>query len=311
MKIKNKRCSLTAFWLLIFFIGMLAMQIYPMTSTVSGKVIDKETGKGIPCVSINISYGEYGDLTETNINGEFVFLEAEPGEISITFIPPPPYALPFINEMEDRFVLEKGKNLYIIKKMVYGGVIRVRAYDKNTNNGLEIDNAWVYKHPPITDEICKNGEYQIEQIMPGHHTLKIRVPGFGPRKIENIEIKSKELTKIDFPFDSQSSTKIVGKIICENENYTFSNLEVTLFSTVDDLYSNTFTDQIGDYTFYDVEPGEYKILVAGVKEDSDGPKPIQFNKIIRVFHGYKSIANLIVDCTLNYSFFNIDIGEKK
>jgi hypothetical protein len=311
MKIRNKGCSLTAFWLLFFISVMLKMPQYSMTSTVSGKVIDKETGKGIPGVSVNISYIESGDLTETNKDGEFVFLEAQPGEINIAFIPPPPYALPFINEKEDRFVLEKGKNLYIIKKMVYGGVIIGRAYDKNTNNGLEIDNVWVYKHLPITDEISENGEYRIDQIMPGHHTLKIRVPGFGPRKMENIEIESKEFTKIDFPFDSQSPTKIVGKIICENANYKFSNLEVTLFSTVDDLYSNTFTDQNGDYIFYDVEPGEYKILVAGVKEDSDGPKPIKFNKIIRVFPGCKSIVNLIVDCTLNYSFFNINIGEKK
>ncbi len=298
----KRRLLLTMIIFNFCYAWILNSSLFPMTSTVSGKVIDEETQKGIPGVAVNIFYGQYGDQCETNQNGEFSFYEVDPGDISVAFIPPPPYALPFVDEMKMNYKVLYGKNLHIFKKLGYGGTIVGRVFDRNTNKSLTISDVWVFRHIPTTVKTNDNGEFRIDQLKPGSHILKLIVPGFGPREIKDIKIQSKEIKRIDFPFDSTSSTKITGKITCETGPGSFSNKEVDLFPTSGDLNSHTYTDIDGDYAFNDIEPGEYKIVVAGVKE-GEKPEQIKFMKTIWVFEGKTFIINIKVDCSLNYSFF--------
>lgn len=303
MTLIKKNWFLTIFLCLFFFTGIFGIPLFTIKSTVSGKVIEEETGNGIPGVTINIFYGESRDICVTDKKGEFIIFEVETGELSIAFVPPPPYAMPLMSERFDYFTLKTGKNLHIIKKIEYGGIIRGKVYDKNSIVPLIIENLWIFNHIPETVKINDNGEYKIEQIKPGNHTLKLCVIGYGPREVKNIEINKRETITIDFPYDSQSSTKIIGKIDCEQLNNSYGNLRVNLYSEINNLYSKTYTNNNGDFNFKDLIPGEYLILVAGVNKIDSSPNLIQFKKLLKLIKGKTSFVKLKVDCSLDYLVF--------
>jgi len=307
--ITRKKSILSLCTFLVYFAWGFHALLFSMNGTVSGKVIDKETKKGIPNVSVNIFHDQYGNSCETDKDGKFVFFDITPGEITLSFLPPPPYAMPFINEMKEYFKLENGKNLCILKKLEYGGTLIGKVYDKNTNTPLNILDVWIYQHPPTTLKIKDNGEFQIDQIKPGNHILKLCVQGFGPKEKNDIEIQSKEVKRIEFTFDSTASTKISGNISCINDSFLFSNKKVNLFLKMNDIYSYCYTNSNGYYTFNDVKPGEYDLIVTGVKEINNKPEQIKYIKSIRIFNTNMAIVNLEVDCSLNYSFFKGELNE--
>jgi hypothetical protein len=309
MKKEDKKMNLKRRYLLVIPLFLFIIVIFakiPMYSeiysTVYGKVLDDKTEKGIKGVEVKIFSGITSKSTITDEKGEFNFYEVKPGELRFAFFPPPPYAMPLLNDLYDVSKVERGKNLHIIKRLKCGGSLKGRIYDKNSNDIIRISHIGLLFHYPFWTEVNNNGEYCIEQIKPGIHTLIINPYGYGPREIENFEIKECEVTEFNFAFDYNSPTKIIGNISCEDSGIPITNFKVFLEYKEMELTSLTYSNENGNFIFRDVIPGNYEISMSGyIKNDptATAQKELKrFKKNFEVFNGKTSIVNLDVKCPL-------------
>jgi hypothetical protein len=118
-----------------------------VTSTVTGKVVDEETEKGIKDVKV-VLYKYTGSIyvprddiyrTVTNSERKFTVFEIPPAIYKISFFPPSPYA--WKKETKDpsaydEIVVEGGKNISIFKKLKIGGVLKIRTFDLHNNEPI-------------------------------------------------------------------------------------------------------------------------------------------------------------------------------
>ena len=300
MNLNHKYLSVIPLIVFLIFILMKIPLYSEMYSTVTGEVIDEVTGKGIAGVTVIIDFRDGSRTLGTDSNGEFISTEIEPGKLKIVYLPPPPYALPPVNKKYDIVMLERGKNLHIVKKLEYGGTIEGRVYEKNSNEPLKIDMIWLQRQFAFALKKKSNGEYRIDQIKPGKHTIYVNVVGVGVREINELEIHPNETIRLDFPFDSNALTKVVGKVTCKETGVPFINMEIVLFSNSNQLFSYSYTNENGEYSFIDVLPGEYRIVVRGVNREKDPNNLIIYEKKIIVMKDKKAVGNFIVDCSLEY-----------
>jgi hypothetical protein len=312
-KKEDKKMSLKPSYLslILLFVFMIAnMSKIPLYSeiysTVYGKVLDEKTGKGVKGVEVKIFTEFTSKGTITDEKGEFTFYEVEPGGISIMFLPPAPYARPYFSNRYKKCILERGKNLYIVKKLKYGGTIEGRIYEVRTGLPIQEDDIYhleVDQQLPPFCEIDINGNFRIDQLATGKCTLIVMIKGFGMREIKDIEINKMESTRIDIAFDLSSTNKITGKITCNKSGNSVTNLLVNLRN--ENLNTATYTNNEGTYVFYDVLPGEYEIFITGVNMDEieTEKKYINFKKKVTVLEEKTSNANLTVDCSLDFPDF--------
>jgi len=267
---------------------------------VTGKVIDEFTGKGIKGVNVRISFQGGSRTVLTDSNGEFRSTDVEPGKLGITYMPPPPYAMPTLDKRYDHIMLERGKNLHIIKKLEYGGTIEGRVYEKNSNTPLRIDKIYLPKHFLSDMEKKDDGEYRIDQIKPGKYTLRAAIRGVGIRQINDLEIRSNDTLRLDFPIDSNALTKVVGKVTCQETGEPKEDTEVVLFLNSEQTFTYAHTNEHGEYEFLDVLPGLYSVYVRGIYKEKDPNKIITIEKEIMVMQDKTSFVNLTVDCSLEF-----------
>lgn len=211
-----------------------------------------------------------------------------------------------MSNIYEKCFLERGKNLFLEKKLKYGGSIEGRIYEVQSGFPIKADDVYhleVERQVPPFCEIDKNGNFRIDQLPTGVCTMIVMVKGFGMREIKNIEIKENESTEVDIAFDLSSPTKITGKITCTDSGITFDNLPVYLRD--EKLNTATYTDEEGNYVFYDVLPGDYEVFITGVNENEIEieKKYIDFEKKTTVFDGKPVIVNLTVDCALDFPDF--------
>jgi hypothetical protein len=298
----NSLLTMTLVLFLVFLFGKTPLHS-ELTGTVKGQVLDKETLKGIAGVIVKISSAKESWTLETDENGEFLLTEVEPGELEIVFLPPPPYALPLLKRSEfHSVILARGKNLNIVKKLDYGGTIIGRVYEKSTNALLKVEVVSVYWHLPSSINIGNDGEFRIERLRPGVHTLAFYTNGFGMREIKNIKIENKETKRMDFSLDSKAPTKVIGKVICKTNREPVGTVQVTLLNEDRSLYSETYTNEDGYYSFKDLIPGEYIISIIGLKPNGMPNETVEYEKTFSVESYKTAVVSLKVDCSLEFDF---------
>lgn len=273
--------------------------------SISGKVIDEQTGKGVKGVKISLFQpgSDFTITAETNENGEFVFSEVIPGRCRIRFFPPYPYAwAPRDREYEPVF-LEKGKNLYIIKKLKHEGIIEGKVYDVSTGiplEGVEINvvGGGALEMPKTDNQ----GRFRKDRLYPGKYEVIAKMIGYGMKIIKNVEVKSKETTFVEIPFDSKDPTRVVGTVRCIQSGDPLRNALVDTERKDEYGWTHTYTDEEGKYMVVGLEPGIYEICVIGVKKTESKEEDVYFCKTVAVNKKSVTVVDLYVDCSLEFPY---------
>ena len=314
MDLKHRFYLVIPFVFLIF-LWMEAPVYSEITSTVTGKVIDEETGIGIKDVEIaiwNTIRSEAPQLSYravTDSNGKFTILDVFPSIYKIGFFPPPPYA--WARKYENQFIFDtitvpKGKNVTIFKKLKIGGVIEIRTFDLHANK--PIADVWITLHD-VDRRLLREkgiltnsqGKYIVDCMDEGSYTVDARCEGYGMKRIE-FEIRLKETTHVEIPFDSKSPTGVNGYIKCDENGAPLKDIGVSVHREDQYGWVHCYTDENGFYSTVDLEPGEYTINIVGLgPKDADGEdNPIFISKPVKILKGKKMIVNFDVDCSIEY-----------
>lgn len=284
-------------FLLFSFHNSLFSTVY---GSIYGKVIDEETGKGVKGVKISLFQPGF-DFTitaETNENGEFIFPEVIPGRCRIGFWPPSPYAWPLFKDRYQTIYLERGKNLYIVKKLKHGGVIEGRVYDISTGAPIEeVEIQIVGGGPneyPVTDA---SGKFRMDRLYPGKYEVIAWRIGYGMKTKKDVEVKTKEITTVEIPFDSNDPTRVSGEVRCIDSGEIVKEVLVYVERKDEYGWSNTYTDKNGRYLIIGLEPGIYEIGISADKKINGKVEEVCFSKTVNIHKGKTTIVNLEVDCS--------------
>ncbi len=294
-------------FVLAVFLGFFATfpihsEIY---SSVSGKTIDEETGVGVKDVEVGYSTKNYrSNLIKTDKNGEFKFEMVPPGNGSLVFFPPIPYACEK-GYRSSPVSVEIGKNAYIIYKLKYAGILQVSCFEPATNKpiagveifirkaSLNIQNKIIDIHSDI------NGKITINRIDPGKYDYTLKKEGFGKKVIKDVEIRAKEITTMRIPFDSHNPTRIIGKVKCLGTGNLLKDVSVGVCKD-EFTCSHSYTDENGNYTMLDLQPGKYEVIIIGLKKVNDEIEYVFIRKAVEVILGQTLIVNFELDCSMDY-----------
>jgi 5-hydroxyisourate hydrolase-like protein (transthyretin family) len=299
------------------FLGVFLMVFLSKTnfaliySTVSGKVIDEETGKGIKDVNIVLCIfgNSWREVKSTDVNGEFNFSEVLSGQGEIGFYPSYTYAWLRSWEKRDLITVEEGKNVYILKKLKSGGIIEVKIIDKKSNSPIEGVKLFVpQEYPGLHIELYENfsnnqGIIKRDRLYPGKYDLNFWRTGYWFKEIKGVEVRSKEITKVELFYDDENPKKIQGRITCKQDGLPLKDVSVTIsLKNSEKYWADTFTDSNGYYAMSDFVPGLYTITILGIKKISDeNTENIKIEKDILLDEKDKTYTiNFNVDCTLDY-----------
>jgi hypothetical protein len=94
MNTKHRHCMFVIFIVFSIFLWLKIPVYSELTGTVTGKVMDEETGKGIKGVLVVLQrIRRYpGYWINTDNDGSFTIFDVEEGIYKISFCPPSPYA---------------------------------------------------------------------------------------------------------------------------------------------------------------------------------------------------------------------------
>jgi hypothetical protein len=292
--------------LAVFLVFFANFQVHSeIYSTVSGKTIDEETGVAVKDVEVGYVTRDYqSNLIKTDKNGEFKFEMVPPGNGSLAFFPPMPYACERGYRSSPVFI-EIGKNVYIIHKLKYAGILEVNCFEPATNKplagveifirkaSLNIQNKIIDIHSDI------NGKITINRIDPGKYDYTLKKEGFGMKVIKDVEIRAKEITTMRIPFDSQNPTRIIGKVKCLGTGNLLKDVSVGVCKN-EFIGSHSYTDENGNYTMLDLEPGKYDVIIIGLKKVTDEIEYVFIKKVVEVILGQTLIVNFELECNMDY-----------
>lgn len=314
MKVSHRHCSLVIFIVFLFCLG-LKIPVYPeLTGTVTGKVMDEETGKGIKGVSIFLQGIGFhrGYRIDTDNDGSFTIFEVEAGTYRIVFCPPSPYAWAKVtpdNSIVEKITVENGKTLTIFKKLRIGGTVEVRVFELPTKKPLPGVEITLYG---VSDRLLRrgngyltdsNGKMGTDCLDEGKYDLDARLEGYGMKRIE-YEIKLKDTTVVEIPFDSNSTTGVFGYVKCNQGGTPLKDIGVSVHREDKYGWVHCFTDMNGFYSTIDLEPGNYTIGVVGTnpneKTEDDDEIYIFIRKPLTIIPGEKMQVNFNLDCSMEY-----------
>jgi hypothetical protein len=293
-------------WLLIptFFLFTGPRLNAEVKSSVYGKVIDGETGEPVEGVKVGIA--PLNAFAKTGKDGKFIIYEVPYGQKEIAFFPPSPYAYERKENFKQTIMVEKGKNLYVLKKLKYGGVIEMEMFDPGANSSVEGVSVYI-KEAPFSLQMThtesysdSNGKFILDRLAAGEYTVVLQKDGYGMKILPGIEIKAKQTTSFKVLFDSTSPTRVTGKVICRETGLPLKDVKVIVERMDQYGWSYTYTGEDGLYYMFDIEPGNYEITVIGIKEENGKKKDFLINKRTVVSKVYPSRVNFKLDCTFEY-----------
>jgi 5-hydroxyisourate hydrolase-like protein (transthyretin family) len=303
----NKRMVLSWLcWLLIptFFLFTGFQLNAEVKSNVFGKVIDGETGE--PVEGVRVCLVRLNAWTKTDKHGKFIIYEVPPGQEKISFFPPSPYAYEKVENSGQPIMVERGKNLYVLKKLKYGGVIEMEMFDPGTNSPVadvfvnikEINlNLQKLKSESYSDS---NGKFTLDRLDAGEYTVILRKDGYGMKILPGIEIQAKQTTSFKVLFDSTSPARVTGKVICRETGEPLKDVLLSIHRINEYGWSYTYTLDDGNYSMFDMEPGLYKITIFGIKEKNGKKEEFPIIKKTQITKNYPAVVNFTVDCTFEY-----------
>jgi hypothetical protein len=311
---KILKYSILLLTILAFFSRPCSGEFY---STVYGKVIDEETGIGIKGVGVRVClfFKHFGE-TRTDDQGKFVINNIPPGKYGIDFWPPEPYAwddVDFTKFIKDPFVpkgmqiinVEKGKNLYVIKKCKIGGILLVRTFEKGTNipiKGVDVSKIGVNLgitggRPTVTDS---DGLYRLGRLPAGTIELVLHKEGLWWKHIKDIEIQYNQTTTVDVPYDIASLNRISGKITCQQSGEPLKDILISIGSLDTRGWERCYTDENGNFSMLDMETGKYELTVFSFRETNGQKEEVDIDKTVFLFKDQPLTVNFVLDCNWNF-----------
>ena len=293
-------------WLLIptFFLFTGFQLNAEVKSNVYGKVIDGETGE--PVEGVSVCLVRLKAWTKTDKHGKFIIDEVPPGQEKISFFPPSPYAYEKVENSGQPIMVEKGKNLYVLKKLKYGGVIEMEMLDPGTNSPVagvfvNIKEISLNRQTLISDSYSdSNGKFILDRLAAGEYTVILRKDGYGMKIFPGIEIQAKQTTSLKVLFDSTSPARVTGKVLCRVTGEPLKDVLLSIHRIEQYGWAYTYTTEDGRYSMFDMEPGLYKITIFGIKEENGKKEEFPIIKKTQITKNYPAVVNFTVDCTFEY-----------
>lgn len=269
------------FYLIISFsVNFLFSTIY---GSISGKVIGEDTGEGIKRIHIVLYTldGYTVAFANTDKEGNFQFRMLKEGYYSLQFVPPSPYLLsPYWNKSrqerlkDGKVKLEKGQNIHIVKSLKVGGIISGFVYKEDGVTPLEgvqivafpKDKYWDI--PGVSSTTDLNGRYTIIRLEPlSNYVLQAtqHAPHFHfPLSKFNVKVEAKRTTEVNFIFNMQDSTRIIGRVVSGVDGNPLPSSDIFIDKYRVDLKKfieiHAFNpDKEGKFSIIGIEPGIYKI----------------------------------------------------
>jgi len=239
-------------------------------TSISGKVIAEDTGKGIPGVGIVAERTEGNETyyATTDSEGEYVLKDLKPGNYTLSFYKRKSF---YISEKKSlKVYLPRGKNLvnvnYVLK--VGGGVSGVvyNADGTPVSEALisaEVPDArpeWVNSVGQLIDS-SDNGKFLLLGLPESDRcVVKVELRGHSPlSKIVKIQ-KGKITENINFTVRWDEKTGISGKVISTVDNKPLKGIWIALFDRADKGVASTTTNEMGEYSIVGVQPGVYNVV---------------------------------------------------
>jgi len=285
-------------------------------STVYGKVIDEETGIGIKGVTVRIALvAKKIGQSITDDQGKFVINNIPTGKYGIVFWPPKPYAWddidyskfqknPFVPKGMQTIHVEKGKNLYVLKKCKIGGVLELKTFEKGTN--IPIEGVKILIREIQTGLTARNnrtnseGFYRLERLPAKKIEFVLHKEGLWWRHIKDIEIQYNQTTTVDVPYDMTSLNRISGKITCQQSGEPLKDILISIGSLDTRGWERCYTDENGNFSMLDMEPGRYELTVFGFRETNGQKEEVDIDKNVFLFKDQPLTVNFVLDCNWNY-----------
>jgi 5-hydroxyisourate hydrolase-like protein (transthyretin family) len=286
---------------LLFYTGT---QLYAkISSNVSGKVLDEETGLPVKGVKVYLKYGY--NWTETDEKGEFIFRDAKQGINYIAFYPPPPYAWEKWEKELHPITIKPGKIYYMIKKLRIGGTLKLKVYDQTTSvpiAGVDVHIKRInFKMQEENDETDENGIYSIGQLAAEKYEMTLRKDGWWMKTLSDVEIRENQTTAVDEPYDSSSPTKIEGYVKCKGTGQPLADIEVNVERKGKHGWADTYTDENGYFSMLDMEEGTFEICVFQIIEVNGKTDTTPICKIYQVIKNKTISITFYLDCAYNYT----------
>lgn len=286
---------------LIWLSSPLYSEVY---SGLTGKVVDEETGKGVKGVRVYIyQKGIHDSRLKTDVNGEFRFMQIPPGIYTISFYPPPPYALDDEDNMYENITIEPGKISTFFKEVRQGGTLEIMVYDRANSapiSGVDvyIKGASLAIRRTIDDSLTdKDGKFKKDQLPPMKFDLVLQKDGWGMKIIPDVEIFSKQVTSLEIDFDSVSSANLKGYIKCKDTLKGINEVLVIVFRLDKYGWAHTYTCADGSYSMLNIEPGLYSISIIGFKTINDIREKFEISKNVTIIQNQLTTINFTVDCS--------------
>jgi hypothetical protein len=240
---------------------------------VSGKVIQKETGQGIPGIQIllyEIISGE-NYFTDTNEEGIFVVRMVPPGiyQISDTFVNMSCPEELIVAEMPEMITVTTGRNVIDQKIILEKGATipgYVYAADGVTPlKDVEISaEPWIYGRgePVFTDS---QGKYVLKGLVDGDKLVHASAQGFEHESIDVIIKPGEDIGNINFIL-GRGNVSVKGKVVSFIDNQPVKNAYVSfIYQYINQKYSSgwAITDDNGNYSIIGLKhPGTFEISIA-------------------------------------------------
>jgi len=240
---------------------------------VSGKVIQKETGQGIPGIQIllyEIISGE-NYFADTNKEGIFVVHRVPPGiyKISDTFVNMSCPEELIVAEMPEMITVTTGRNVIDQKITLEKGATisgYVYAADGVTPlKDVEISaEPWIYGRgePVYTDS---QGKYILKGLVDGNKLVHASVQGFEHESIDVNVKPAEDIVNINFIL-GRGNVSVKGKVVSFIDNQPVKNAYISfIYEYPNQKYSSgwSITDDNGSYSIIGLKhPGRFEISIA-------------------------------------------------
>ena len=246
--------------------------------SVSGKIINLETSKGMPDIDIRIieEYGGYVYKGTTDKDGYFKIEKVLKGVYN-----PMPYmiyrACPkglVITEMPEAIDVTSGKNvenvmIYLQKGAVISGYV-FAADGVNPLKGIELE---IEPFPTRISRIAvtdDQGKYSFIGLEAGAKTIHQSSPGFANDSV-CIKVKpGKAYENVNFIL-AKGNVQVKGKVVSARDNRAIKGVSLFFtFTQVSQYYSSgwTETDNNGEYSLIGLKyPGIFELSSVDINED--------------------------------------------
>ncbi|UCH96811.1 MAG: carboxypeptidase regulatory-like domain-containing protein [Candidatus Aminicenantes bacterium] len=240
---------------------------------VSGKVIQKETGQGIPGIQIllyEITSGE-NYFANTNNEGIFIVRKVPPGiyQISETFVNMSCPEELIVAEMPEMIKVSTGRNVINLKiSLEKGAAISGYVYAADGVTPLKdveiTAEPWIYGRgkPVFTDS---QGKYILKGLVDGDKLVHALFQGLAHESID-LEIKpGEDIGNINFIL-GRGNISVKGKVVSFIDNQPVKNAFVSfIYQYPNQKYSAGWakTDDSGNYSLIGLKhPGTFELSIA-------------------------------------------------